>query len=128
MGDVPSSVFDDASPLELVNTINEKTREGRLRWRRENKTFEADLPDGSQLVFAVSVRRLLAKTTWSQFIVRRRDGTEVLAVQHTESSNLAGPLGRAGSELQVAVAELFNVVTGSARIEVEKMIEQIKSL
>lgn len=98
MGDVPSSVFDDASPLELVNTINEKTREGRLRWRRENKTFEADLPDGSQLVFAVSVRRLLAKTTWSQFIVRRRDGTEVLAVQHTESSNLAGPLGRAGSE------------------------------
>lgn len=128
MGSTLSGVLDDSNQLELVNTAIEKTREGRLRWRRENGSYEADLPGGGQLVFAISGPHLFGKKTWANFIVRRNDGTEVLAVQHTESPSLEGLLGGVGSELQNSVEQLFSIITGSARVEVEKIIEQIKNL
>ena len=125
MGNVPPGVFDDSSQLELVNAVIEKTHEGRLRWRRENDTYEADLPEGGQLIFFVSAPRLFGPKTWAHFIVRRRDGTEIFTVQHTEFPEFEGT---ANNALQSAVAQLFSIVTGSARVEVEKVIEQIKNL
>ena len=128
MGKVSSGVLDDSKQLELINTAIEKTREGRLRWHSETVAYEADLPDGGQLVFLLSSPRTLGGRTWDLFLVRRRDGTEILAVQHTDSSVLGGTIGTEGSPLENAVAELFGIVTGSARVEVDKVIEQIKNL
>lgn len=125
MSNVPLRTADDQQ-VELISTIIEKTKEGRLRWRRDTISYEADLPDGGQIAFFLASPRLLGGQTWARFIVSRLDGTEILNVQHTDVSTLLEGIFEA--PLENAASELFTIVNESAKIEVDKFIEQLKKL
>ena len=120
--------FDDPKQLELVNTIIQKTQEGKLRWNKSATSYEALLPNGVQLKFILSMPffpKLFQGKTWAQFIVCQQDGSEIVNVQQSsplpDDKNPKRPL-------ETAVEKLFKILIGSAKDEVDKVIDQLKNL
>ena|SRR5438046_2206042 len=120
--------FEDPKQLELVNTVIQKTQQGRLRWNKSATRYEAHLPTGVQLMFVLSPLSppalfFLKGKTWAQFIVRQRDGSETANVQQSFSLPGGGK-----SSLETAVDRLFQMVSESEDNEVDSVIDQLKKL
>jgi hypothetical protein len=128
MGNPIFGLFEDPKQTELVDAIAEKTRQGRLRWNKSTTTYEASLPNGVQLIFALYTSIPFATKTWSHFTVRQRDGSETIKVQHTPPTPFFGLENAVKGALEVAAERLFAIVSESAKDEVDKVIDQVKRL
>jgi len=126
------SLFEDPKQLELVRTITEKTQQGKLLWNKSTTSYEARLPNGVGIAFALSSPALpFLKTmkTWAHFIVRARDGSEILKVQHSMlAPAIPGFPEATKSPLETGVEKLFAIVDNTAKSEVDKVIDQLKNL
>ncbi|MBZ5531151.1 MAG: hypothetical protein LAO20_06950 [Acidobacteriia bacterium] len=129
MANVALGAFADPKQLELVNTIILKTQQGKLRWNKSTSGYHASLPNDGQMVIAVSTPILpfLGGKTWAHFVVRQKDGTEILKVENSET-NFSGIPQFTASDLEVAVKKLYGLVSESATDAVEKVIDQLKHL
>jgi hypothetical protein len=109
-------IYEDPKSIELVEKLKQRTREGRLIWRKTSTSYETVLRNKTVVGFIVASTTLifLQQKGWAQFSVRQRDGNEVLTVQNPAS--VFGEISR--SALVKSVDELFAIVSekGSARI------------
>ncbi|PYP87679.1 MAG: hypothetical protein DMG65_16545 [Candidatus Angelobacter sp. Gp1-AA117] len=121
---------DDPKQIELVNTVTEKTLQGKLLWNKSTTTYEATLPNRVELIFALSNSFLpFVKTkTWAHFVVRQPNGNDVLKIEQTSSFPFPQVENVTKSRLETAVERLFDIVNNAAKGEVEKVIDQLKNL
>lgn len=128
---------EDPKEIELVDSIIEKSKAGKIGWRRNTSSLVATLPS-MQLSF---VRSSLAADSlfgsflssigvWDVFSVRKADGTELLKVEQPQVNPLlvgAGP-PPSRSKLVQAVDTLYSIANAKAQGEIDNAIRAIKNL
>ena len=116
----------DYKSVNLVAKINEKTRAGRIVWKKSPTGFIASVPGGLELGFVPAGPEVLS-STWGTFTVRDRGGNEILKVENpaapiirlTLSALLTSPSG----SLVAAIGELYDQVRGIASSNIDKAID-----
>lgn len=120
---------DDPRKVELVRSLIEKTRQGRIPWARRANALTAAVPTGVEVNFVLSPISILTPySSWQLLTVRDKSGNELIRVESASGvvSILAG--GRVRSPLTEAADELFGVVNAAAGDELDSAIEKIKKL
>jgi hypothetical protein len=134
-----SPIYEDPKQIELVESITEKTRLGKIVWQSSPSSLVAVVPP-MQMNFVRSTtvnalaNRLLGGGTWDIFSIRRQDGTEILKVE--QPSNLwAVPRGGASppepvtrSKLIQAVDSLYSIAASKGQGDIDNAINVIKNL
>ena len=129
--------YDNPKEVELVQTIIEKTRAGKITWERTPSSLVANVP-GMQLSFvrASSQYSQLASilgvgSEWDIFSIRSHHGGEIMKVEQPAPSLLLGTPPSAPpprSKLVQAVDELYSVANVKGQGDVDKAINVIKNL
>jgi hypothetical protein len=118
---------DDPREIELIRSILEKTREGKITWNKQGNALTAVVPSRLQANFVLSPSSITGSVSWDLFTVRDKDGNELIRV-----SNLAGFIsvlaGQGTSPLVDAANELFRAVFGAVGDDLDRAINAIKKL
>jgi hypothetical protein len=121
--------IEDHKQLELVNTVIEKTQKGKLAWNKSSTSYESSLPNGVQLIFALASAGIFSGKTWAHFVVRQRNGTEILKIEQSYSVVSGTGLDIIPkSSAETAVQRLFEMVSDSANKEVDSVIKELNGL
>jgi len=117
---------DDPRKVELIQSLVEKTRQGKIPWVKQANALTATIPNGFQINFVLAPISILAPySSWQLLTVRDKNGNELVRVNNGATvSILAG--GR--SALGEAADELFRLVNGAAGDDLDRAITTIKNL
>ena len=122
------SVFgmpDDPREVELVRGLLAKTREGKIRWIREGSAITANVHKGLQLNFVLTTNIFTSVSDWQLFTVRDRSESELVRVA---GAGAFGLVAMGTNSLVLAVNELFQLVIGSIRDDLDEAIDSVKNL
>jgi len=118
---------DDPREVELVHSLVEKTRQGKVPWVKQANALTATIPLGLQVNFVLSpLSFLTANPSWQLLTVRDASGNELIRINN-------GPMivflaGAARSALIQAADELFTLVSSAAGDDLDRAINTIKKL
>jgi hypothetical protein len=127
---------DDPKEIELVEKIAEKTRMGKIAWKRMPSSLVATAP-GMHMSF---VRSFLAPDTfdplsgrawWEIFSIRSQQGEEILKVEQPSNLPYFGvptPSQPPRSKLLEAVDALYSVASSRAQGDIDKALNVIDNL
>jgi len=123
---------DDPGQVELVRSILEKTREGKIVWSKQGNAITAALPGGLQANFVMSAGPFIspAQSDWDLFTVRDRVENELVRVTRTSTlfAILAGQTPAPVSPLEDAARNLFVAASTISRPALDRAIDAIKKL
>jgi hypothetical protein len=110
----------------LVQKVIEKSKEGKLLWKRSGNTYEASTGDGSLSVTLEALPNALLGNLWSQFTVKN-NYEEILRLQAQPNALLAlsGLRPNPASEL---VDRLVEFLEDTRQSEVTKAISVLDNL
>ena len=118
---------DDPRKTELIQSVIEKTRQGKIPWVRQASALTAIVPGGFQINFVLAPITILTPfSTWQLLTIRDRMSSELVRV-----INSAVPSALAGlpkSTLVEAADQLFTLLTRSADDDLDRAINTIKGL
>jgi len=120
-------LIDDPRKTELVRSLIEKTRQGKIPWIKQANAITAALP-GFQINFVVGIPFPLGPftMTWELLTIRDKSGSELVRVSNTAGTFVVTSV--ASSALLQAVNELFALLTAAAGDDLDRAINTIKSL
>jgi hypothetical protein len=120
---------DDPREVELIQSILEKTRQGKIPWVKQGNAFTATIPNGFQTNFVLSSLSFagLSPSTWELFTIRDSKGNELVRVGNTGIASILAGSG-ALSPLATAANELFKAVFGAVGDDLDRAINAIKRL
>src|SRR5712692_5808234 len=119
--------FDDPREVELIRSLVEKTRQGKVPLVKQANALTATIPLGFQVNFVLApLSFITANPSWQLLTVRDASGSELVRVSNT--SMVAVLAGSAKSALLGAADELFTVVSGAAGDDLDRAINTIKKL
>jgi len=122
---------DDPREVELIHSLVEKTRQGKIPWVKQASALTAAISSG----FGFEINFVLAPTlsfvnphssSWQLLTVRDRSGSELVRVSNPPMITVLA--GAAKSPLVHAADELFKLVYGAAGDELDRAINTIKKL
>jgi hypothetical protein len=120
--------YDDPKEIELVRSIAEKTRLGKIAWERTPSSLVATAP-GMQISFVRSspwgALDSLVGGWWEIFSIRSLQGTEIMKVEQPSGAVL-GLLSR--GKLLEAVDELYSTANSRGQGDIDKALKVIKNL
>jgi hypothetical protein len=125
---VPSKFIgnpDNSRELELIRNLEAKTRDGKIRWFREGSALTANILGGLKLHFVLTTNLFTSVSEWSLFTVRDKSNQELLQVMGGPFQSI---LSVGGSAVVAATNELFNLVNGSRRDDLDSAIDSVKNL
>jgi|SRR6185437_6596075 len=113
--------------ISLVKKIAEKTKAGRITWKKSSTGFIASVRGGLELGFVPAGLLGFGGSVWGIFTVRDRDGNEILRVENPSSSVTPLAFSSLGvlptpDPLVSAVSELYNQVGGAAATDIDRAI------
>ncbi len=114
--------------VELIQSLVEKTRQGKIPWSKQANALTATIPHGFQINFVLGPASFLLPnlTNWELLTVRDTSGSELVRV--TNAPMITVLAGTAKSALLDAADELFKVVSGATGDDLERAINVIKKL
>lgn len=122
----PLPIVGDPKQVELVRKIKEKTEQGRIVWER-----------GKTSVFALAKRQMLLHFVvspmgagWALFTVRDANTkTDIMKVESAgDVSSFLAALTGVSTPLVEAVNDLYRVVQGKAKGEIDHAIDLIEGI
>jgi hypothetical protein len=118
---------DEPRKVALIQSLVEKTRQGKIPWVKQASALTATLPGGYQINFVMSpmMTILTQSSTWQLLTVRDRIGSELVRVSNENTISVA--MG-AGSALVAAASELFKLVNSGSDDDLDRAINTIKNL
>jgi hypothetical protein len=119
---------DDPRKVELIRSLIDKTRQGRIPWTKRASALTAMVPTGVEVNFVLSPISIFTQYSgWQLFTVRDRSGSELVRVENVTSvvSILAGATRGA---LVEAADDLFKLVNAAAVDKLDRAIDTIKKL
>jgi hypothetical protein len=116
---------EDKREVELIRSLEAKTREGKIRWFREGSAFTATVPGGLKLNFVITTNIFTSLTEWSLFTVRDKNDNELL---HVTGGALLSILTASGTGIVSATNDLFNLLNASRRDDLDSAINSVKNL
>jgi hypothetical protein len=130
--------YDDPKELELVETITEKTRTGKIVWERTSSSLVATAP-GMQLSFVRSTSPIesalmslgLGGGGWEVFSIRSQQGAEIMKVEQPSISIFPNPPTSTTpprSKLLAAVDVLYSTANSRGQGDIDKALNVIKNL
>jgi hypothetical protein len=124
-----SALSDDPRKVELIRSLVEKTRQGRIPWIKQANAITATIPNGFQINFVLGLASILSPyKTWELLTVRDKSGSELVRVNNsTMISVLAGQAGSGGPQI-AAANELFDLVNRATGDDLDRAINTIKNL
>jgi len=118
---------DDPREIELIHSLVEKTRQGKIPWVKQANAITATIPSGFQINFVLSpLTTLTPYSGWQLLTVRDRGGSELVRVSNANMLYVLA--GGTGSALVAAADELFKLVNSAAGDDLDRAINTIKSL
>jgi hypothetical protein len=118
--------FDDPREVELVRSLIEKTRQGKIPWTKQANALTATIPNGLQINFVLGPLTILAAyPNWQLLTVRDKAGNELLKVTN---GSIASILNASTGVLLTVADELFKIVNGAASDDLDRAINTIKKL
>jgi hypothetical protein len=118
---------DDPREVELIVSLVEKTRQGKIPWAKQANALTATIPIGFQINFVLSPVSLFTPySNWQLLTVRDRSGSELVRVTNTPMVTILA--GSARSPLLQAADELFKLVNGATGDDLDRAINTIKKL
>jgi len=121
---VPPGKPEDSREIELVVSLAEKTKQGKIRWVKALNAMTANLV-GALEVNLVTQSPLAGGLSWKLLTVRDALGNELVRVN---PPSLSAMYGTAVPPLIEAVDELFDAIQKNHDDELEKVISSIKNL
>ena len=123
---------DDPREVELVASLAEKTRQGKVDWIKQRNAVTAKVPGGLEVNF-VTRQNLLGNPFWQLFTVRDARGNELVRADPVGavlsfSKSVENPVQAAVSPLMAAIERLFEEVSRSTDNDIEKAIHSVKNL
>lgn len=118
---------DDPRQVQLIESLVEKTRQGKIPWVKQANAFTAMIPGGFQINFVLGPMSIIASfADWQLLTVRDRSGSELVKVSNSSFAILL--TGAVKSSLVQAADELFRLVNGAAGDDLDQAINTIKRL
>jgi hypothetical protein len=120
---------DDPREVELIQSLVEKTHQGKIPWVKQANALTATIPLGLQINFVLAPTLSFVNphsTTWQLLTVRDASGSELVRVSNTPMVTVLA--GAARSSLLQAIDELFILVNGAAGDDLDRAINTIKKL
>lgn len=119
---------DDPREVELIRSLLEKTRQGKIPWVKQSSALTATIPNGLQINFVLAPATVLTPySSWQLLTVRDKSGNELVRVNNN-ANTLGAMAGAAMSPLTTAANELFKIVSGAASDDLDRAINTIKNL
>jgi hypothetical protein len=117
---------DDPREVELIKSLVEKTRQGKIPWVKQANAVTATIPNGLQINFVQSPLAFIAifSAGWQLLTVRDRSGNELVKVPNAPT---LGNVAARGPLLEAA-DELFKLVNSAAGDDLDRAIKTIKDL
>ena|ERR1700740_973991 len=119
---------DDPREVELVKSLIEKTRQGKIPWVKQANALTASIPlSGLQINFVLGPASIIPSyADWQLLTVWDRSGSELVRISNTGVATILA--GAAKSVLVEAADELFKFVNGAAGDDLDRAINTIKKL
>jgi len=118
---------DDPREVELIHSLVEKTRQGKIPWVKQANALTATIPLGFQVNFVLApLSFITANPSWQLLTVRDASGSELVRVSNPPMFTVLAGAGR--SALLQAADELFKLVNGAAGDDLDRAINTIKKL
>jgi hypothetical protein len=118
---------DDPREVELILSLVEKTRQGKIPWVKQSNALTATIPSGFQINFVLTPVTLFAPhSNWQLLTVRDRTGSELVRVPNAPMVTILA--GAARSALVEAADQLFKLVNGAVGDDLDRAINTIKKL
>ena len=116
----------DPRELQLVRSLLEKTRLGKIQWARRANAIVGIVPASLEMNFVLSTSLLGTSSSWELFTARDVQGNTLLRIANPGFAlNLAG---KDSSALVGTVNELFSVVYGAVGDDLDRAIRTIEKL
>ena|ERR1700723_213895 len=116
---------DDPREIELIRSLQDKTREGKITWRTEGSAITANILGGLKLSFVTTTNIFTYSSEWSLFTVRDKDNNQILQVS---GGSILSILAGASSGVASATNDLFNLINASRRDNLDNAIDSVKNL
>ncbi|MHB8485454.1 MAG: hypothetical protein ACYDCM_06970 [Candidatus Acidiferrales bacterium] len=118
--------------VSLVKRITEKTKAGRIAWKKSSTGFIASVRGGLELGF-VPATGLIGMVTgnlgaWSIFTVRGQGGDEILKIENPKNTiptYIGAALSGPSEPLVAAVDQLYSEVRGADSTNIDKAISLV---
>lgn len=121
----PPPAYEDPRRLELVQRIIQRTKEGKIPWRRSPTDFTATVGNKLSLSFVYTYGSLVPYPTWKLFTVRDEQGSELLEIGNAFGE--VNPLRATWPDsLSEAVNQLFLTVETAVKGDIDKAIEIVE--
>ncbi|HXZ11866.1 MAG TPA: hypothetical protein VEG64_05700 [Candidatus Sulfotelmatobacter sp.] len=127
-GPLPSFLeSEDPREAELIRSLVEKTRQGKISWTKRSSALTASTSSGIQINFVLGMQFLDYSAGWQLLTVRNKSGSELVKVNNTMTtfSVLAGGKKSAAVE---AADELYTLASRTAGDDLDRAIDAIKNL
>jgi hypothetical protein len=118
---------DDPRKVELVQSLIEKTRQGKIPWVKQASALTASIPSGVQVNFVLSPLTFLKPFSWQLLTIRDRGGNELVRVSN-DPNMISVLAGKAVSPLVAVADELYSLVNTAAGDDLDRAINTIKNL
>ena len=115
---------EDSREIELVVSLTDKTKQGKVRWMNALNAMTTSLPGSLEANFVTQVP-LAGGLSWKLFTVRDSRGNELVRVA---PPSLIAMFGTAQPPLVEAIDELFGAIQKTHDDDLEKAISSIKNL
>jgi hypothetical protein len=132
--------YEDPKQIELVNSITEKTKAGKIVWAKTPSSLVANVP-GMQMSFVRSAPPMNAALAslgvgsgWEIFSIRSPHGAEIMKAEQPAKWLVAPPPGTTAStppprsKLVQAVDALYSIADVKGEGDIDKAISVIKNL
>ena len=116
---------DDPREIELIRSLQDKTREGKITWRTEGSAITANILGGLKFSFVTTTNIFTYSSEWSLFTVRDKDNNQILQVS---GGSILSILAGASSGVASATNDLFNLINASRRDNLDNAIDSVKNL
>jgi hypothetical protein len=117
---------DDPREVELIRSLVEKTRQGKIPWVKQANALTATIPSGLQINFVLAPAIVASYASWQLLTVRDKSASELIRVNNAPFVTILA--GAARSALVEAADELFKLVNSAAGDDLDRAISTIKKL
>ncbi|SRR6266700_7552130 len=118
---------EDPREVELIHSLVEKTRQGKIPWGKQANALTATIPSGFQINFVLTPMSVLnPNPSWQLLTVRDRGGSELVRVSNVPM--VVFLTGGTRGALVEAADELFKLVNGATGDDLDRAISTIKKL
>lgn len=118
---------EDPREVELIQSLLEKTRQGKIPWVKQQNAITAKIPSGFEINFVLTPISIVSSyANWQLLTVRDRIGSELLRVSNTSMVSIVA--GMAKSAVVEAADKLFTLLNHAVGDDLDRAIDTIKKL